>query len=62
MEIWLWCVGAASPVIRDPKIGPNASKGTAPFVGSTGKFASMNGKNCKWTGLANGGSYFCCGN
>jgi hypothetical protein len=39
----------------------NASKGTARFVGSTGKFASLNGKKCKWTGLANGGSYFCCG-
>jgi len=36
----------------------DAVKGSVVFQG-TGKFAAMNGKTAKWTGLANGGSYFC---
>jgi hypothetical protein len=36
----------------------DAPKGTAVYHG-IGKFQSMNGKTGKWTGLANGGSYFC---
>jgi hypothetical protein len=36
----------------------DALKGTAVTQG-TGKFAAMNNKTTKWTGLANGGSYFC---
>src|SRR4249919_3346355 len=35
-----------------------AMKGTAVLKGS-GKFAALNNKVVKWTGLANGGSYFC---
>ena len=36
----------------------DAPKGTAEWHG-TGKMQSLNGKTGKWTGLANGGSYFC---
>jgi hypothetical protein len=36
----------------------DAPKGTGVFHG-TGKFQGLNGKTGKWTGLANGGSYFC---
>jgi hypothetical protein len=36
----------------------DAPKGTSVYHG-TGKFQSLNGKTGKWTGLANGGSYFC---
>ena len=36
----------------------DALNGTAVFHG-TGKMQSLNGKTVKWTGLANGGSYFC---
>ena len=36
----------------------NADHGTAVWQG-TGKFAAMNNKTAKWTGLDNGGSYFC---
>src|SRR5215813_3924532 len=36
----------------------DAPKGTAVWHG-TGKMQSLNGKTAKWTGLANGGSYFC---
>ena len=36
----------------------DAPKGTVVWQG-TGKFASLNKKTGKWTGLANGGSYLC---
>lgn len=36
----------------------DALKGTA-VVQGTGKFAAWNNKTSKWTGLANGGSYWC---
>ena len=36
----------------------DALHGTAVFHG-TGKMQSLNGRKVKWTGLANGGSYFC---
>lgn len=36
----------------------NANHGTAVWNG-TGKMQALNGRTGKWTGLANGGSYFC---
>ena len=37
----------------------DAPKGTGIVKGGTGKLQSLIGKTSKWTGLANGGSYFC---
>ncbi len=36
-----------------------AFHGTPTFIIATGKLARFNGRTVKWSGLANGGSYFC---
>lgn len=62
--IWKSADGDALVAMWSSKPGDTGSenrdalKGTAAWQG-TGKFASMNNKTGKWTGLGNGGSYFC---